>query len=667
MKENEYPIHHENSALEKVSEIIFLQNLPKGWIVDKPNNDFGVDFIVTPVSNNIVEGLYFSVQLKAKRKLERLSVRLKKSTLNYLFTRLEPTMVVLYDDYRKISYWKWLLKSDFDLSKDNKTFEIKFNQSQTLDSIEWPNITLHIQKIFKLQHGLSLSLEYDLFNVETEFEAKAWSHYFAQNFAEASFYFKKLLANTNNSMWLLALAQCEYSLYDYTNAIHTINKALEIENSELNLATKASILSEDGLKSQSIHKLKNAEKIFAELYSKNPSETNSYNYANTLSYLGEKDRAEELYNYAIKINPNNTEAWKNLGQLYNDTNQFEKALSCYNKALQTNPNKTEALISKGILIGQQHNKYEDALKLFEKALSLDKNIFINYSTIYFWLAHFNHELKELELALEWVNRGLDDDPSDEYLRRLKAEIFIKDIDSEQSLITEAITFFNDCLTIYPDDSSHYYYLCKATLIKNPNAHQVVFDWFVSQLDFHKNEIINTLVNYSIEDLLTCIKYWNSFRTYLLLYPIEDIDRDLKSQNIEHTKLFLINFLINRLIFLSQFTEILAASKKDYHPKSEIEALCNKTINLIHVDVLEVMITTSKDNDFNAFAEQLAQVISSISFIVMREFPRCMGYVIGNLFVERKESLEKLASNDTTSLATILRITQIIYKRYDLPM
>lgn len=90
-----YPQVHPNSVLEGVSEKYFENCLPRGWQSEKPK-DFGIDRIVTPMINGQIPGLHFFVQLKATGDAKgKLEVRLKRTTLNYLFNRLEPGMVVL--------------------------------------------------------------------------------------------------------------------------------------------------------------------------------------------------------------------------------------------------------------------------------------------------------------------------------------------------------------------------------------------------------------------------------------------------------------------------------------------------------------------------------------------------------------------------------------------
>jgi hypothetical protein len=271
------------------------------WIVDKPS-DYGIDLIVTPVLGGNVIGLNFSLQLKAKNDVKgKWEVRLKKTTLNYLFNRLEPVMIVLYNKKTTEGRWKWLLPIDFDLTKNVASYSVRFNQQQTFSAIDWNTISNFVQRVFKIKNQLLTSLEYDLFNTRSELEGKAWSHYFSDNPDEAIFYFKRLIQDPySKAIWFLALAQSQYQTYDYKNAIVNINRAIEINSDDTILLTKGCILAEDGIRNNDLYKLTEAEKIFADLYARAPNAVHAYNLANTISKLNKLDNAERLYKFALK-------------------------------------------------------------------------------------------------------------------------------------------------------------------------------------------------------------------------------------------------------------------------------------------------------------------------------------------------------------------------------
>lgn len=62
------PNRHNSHILETESSKYFNNCIPNEWFIDKPDHDYGVDYIVNIAVNNQVTGLNFSVQLKKYRK-----------------------------------------------------------------------------------------------------------------------------------------------------------------------------------------------------------------------------------------------------------------------------------------------------------------------------------------------------------------------------------------------------------------------------------------------------------------------------------------------------------------------------------------------------------------------------------------------------------------------
>jgi len=88
---------------------------------------------------------------------------------------------------------------------------------------------------------------------------------------------------------------------------------------------------------------------------------------------GQYQKAIELYDQAIALNPNVAEAqW---GRCYslNSVQQPDDAIAACNKALTINPNYPEALWSKGAALEQKQQNPIDALKLYQRATALKPN------------------------------------------------------------------------------------------------------------------------------------------------------------------------------------------------------------------------------------------------------------------------------------------------------
>ncbi len=63
-----FPIRPETHVLEQKSETFLRNKIPQGWTVDRPQNDYGVDFQIGIAKNGELKGLELIVQLKASEK-----------------------------------------------------------------------------------------------------------------------------------------------------------------------------------------------------------------------------------------------------------------------------------------------------------------------------------------------------------------------------------------------------------------------------------------------------------------------------------------------------------------------------------------------------------------------------------------------------------------------
>lgn len=70
--------------------------------------------------------------------------------------------------------------------------------------------------------------------------------------------------------------------------------------------------------------------------------------------------------------PQNVQAWIELGHAYFDTRQPAKAVAAYDRALAIQPNNPDVLTDQGIMY-RDLGRPDDALKNFQKAASLDPN------------------------------------------------------------------------------------------------------------------------------------------------------------------------------------------------------------------------------------------------------------------------------------------------------
>ncbi|MEW6593927.1 MAG: tetratricopeptide repeat protein [Thermodesulfobacteriota bacterium] len=72
----------------------------------------------------------------------------------------------------------------------------------------------------------------------------------------------------------------------------------------------------------------------------------------------------------VAANPNNGEAWTQLGHLYFDSNQPQKAIKAYTRSLAINPNDANVLTDLGVMY-RSNNEPKKAIESFDKAIAVD--------------------------------------------------------------------------------------------------------------------------------------------------------------------------------------------------------------------------------------------------------------------------------------------------------
>ncbi len=90
--------------------------------------------------------------------------------------------------------------------------------------------------------------------------------------------------------------------------------------------------------------LQQAELLYKEVLAADPDNVDANHLYGLLSrQSGKSEIAVTYIEKALSITPNFPEALTNLGNAYQDLDQFEKAIDCYKKALSLNPNHASAL------------------------------------------------------------------------------------------------------------------------------------------------------------------------------------------------------------------------------------------------------------------------------------------------------------------------------------
>ena len=118
------------------------------------------------------------------------------------------------------------------------------------------------------------------------------------------------------------------------------------------------------------------------------------------------DVAQELYNKVLEINPNFRGAHFNLGLLFQNTGDYQKAKDCYEKAIEIDPVYLNAYINLGGIFDNL-KEYQKAINCYEKAIKIDPNNF----NAHYNLGNMFKELEQHQKAINSYEKAIEINPN----------------------------------------------------------------------------------------------------------------------------------------------------------------------------------------------------------------------------------------------------------------
>jgi len=98
--------------------------------------------------------------------------------------------------------------------------------------------------------------------------------------------------------------------------------------------------------------------------------TSAQSMAQDKESIAEQDTKVRSLELETSMNPGNFGAWTQLGNIYFDADQFEKAITAYNKSLELNPKNADVMTDLGVMY-RRNSQPKEAIKAFDKAAEID--------------------------------------------------------------------------------------------------------------------------------------------------------------------------------------------------------------------------------------------------------------------------------------------------------
>lgn len=140
-----------------------------------------------------------------------------------------------------------------------------------------------------------------------------------------------------------------------------------------------------------------------------------------------------MFEEVVALNPNHSEAYFYMGNIFHLQGYLGKAIKAFNKVLELDPNHTDASISLSVILNDI-GRYEEAQQIFDKANENVKNknlgiqdphINKKFSLKHFELAEMYFSYERYEEALFEYNKAIGLDPDNLEIRIKIAKVYSK--------------------------------------------------------------------------------------------------------------------------------------------------------------------------------------------------------------------------------------------------
>jgi len=189
-----------------------------------------------------------------------------------------------------------------------------------------------------------------------------------------------------------------------------------------------------------------AQNLYNQVLEIDPTHTDATNNLGIIfKELGENQKAKECFEKTIAINPNYAAAHNNLGTSFNNLRQYQKAKDCYEKAIAINPNYADAHYNHGRSFNNLR-QYQKAKECFEKTIAINPN----YADAHNNLGIIFKELGENQNAKECFEKTIAINPNYAGAHN-NLGIILKELGENQ----KAKECFEKAIAINPNNPNYY--------------------------------------------------------------------------------------------------------------------------------------------------------------------------------------------------------------------
>ncbi len=104
----------------------------------------------------------------------------------------------------------------------------------------------------------------------------------------------------------------------------------------------------------------------------NPKNLNAWTQLGNLYFDTNKyDRAIMAYKKSLELNPQNADVWTDMGVMYRRSGQPTEAIKAFDKAIEINPRHEISRFNKGIVLLHDLNDQENAIRAWEELLKVN--------------------------------------------------------------------------------------------------------------------------------------------------------------------------------------------------------------------------------------------------------------------------------------------------------